>query len=269
MNNQEEKVMFYKKEWFLWISVFLLPPIGIILVLKNRRFDTKKKVALTLISIFCWAGMILFDKYQVKEETNNENILAEKREQDKLNKESEFDGITVGQKERLEDIFKVETDKKLLIEGKEYKDYKMSKTDNSYIIYGTKVTEERGVDINNLFTVGIYWDGESDNYEVHTNSFTTSVQLSTQQENKLYDISKEAVKANLVAPKTAKFPFIDRPTIKYNFDNVTNENSIFYQIYSKVEYKNAFNVEFESNYLVEVEVNWIDGNYTILNTVIE
>lgn len=210
-----------------------------------------------------------------KEQAEKERLAKEKeekkakKEEERKNSPSKFEGITIGQEEKLKEIFKKEADKKLTAEGKEYKDYKMSKTDNNYVIYGTKVTADRGVNINNLFTVGIYWDGSSEEYKVHTNSYAATAQLSTDQESKLYEFAKQAVKTKLFAPETADFPFIDRSTIKYSFDNVKDKEAIFYQVYNYVKYKNAFNVPLKSNFVVELEVNWNTGKYIVKNIVLE
>lgn len=209
------------------------------------------------------------DEENKKQEKLKKEEDEKKKQEEKLNKESEFPGIKVKQVQQLKDIFKNESDKKLADAGKDYKDFKMTKTDNNYVIYGTKVTEQRGISINNLFTVGIYWDGESENYEVHTNSYAPTLVTSSKQKTSLTVFAQDAVKGQLIAPKTAKFPILSETIIKPSFENVSDSNSVLYQVIGKVEYKNAFNVPFESNYLVELEVNWSSEQCIVKNVILD
>lgn len=69
---QDKNNKFYNKDWFMWLTLILFPPVGIYLLYKHKKYDKPARIALSIIFVFFF---IIFAPIREKEseQTNNAN----------------------------------------------------------------------------------------------------------------------------------------------------------------------------------------------------
>lgn len=85
----EEKEKFYKKDWFMWLMLVLMPPVGIIMLWVKGKFNKKTRQILTAI-FSVWFIILSISSYQQnKEEKAEQAIKQAEYEDEKVQKEIE------------------------------------------------------------------------------------------------------------------------------------------------------------------------------------
>lgn len=89
MNKGENMNLINKKPWLLWVLLFFLPPVGIFLLFKTKKFNTPIRIVLALF--FCYVFMLQLNIYfgePIDKTTNlssmaiNQNITTDQENDD-------------------------------------------------------------------------------------------------------------------------------------------------------------------------------------------
>lgn len=281
---------FYETDWFMWLMLFFVAPVGIFLLWKYKRFNPKVRIILSIVfSVFFIFMMITAQidearkiesekqeaikiEAQKKADEEKKKIEDEKKRLEELNKPSEFEGITIGQKEKLKDFIQGEAKKSINKEGTFADTWKIFQEGELYTLMFSYITKERSVDVDNRFVASVNWDGISDKLEMENITSNPVIILGTDHFVKLTTIAEDAVKANLKAPSTAKFPGVildaDQWSFKATFKG-TSDGNVLYQIQSYVDAQNSFGAMLRSNFVVTVEINWNTKDYLIKSVKID
>lgn len=274
----------YEQNWFMWLMLIFITPVGIFLMWKYKKFNQKVRIILSSLFGAYFIFMMIatqIDEAKIKENQKKEAIKieaqkkaeaekkkaeAEKKKQEELLKPSEFEGITVGQENKLREFIMPEAKKSIKKEGTFYDNWKMFKEGNLYTLMFSYKTKERNVEVENKFVATLNWDGSSGNFKLRRINSNPVIVLSTSHFSTLVKIAKDAVKANLKAPSTAKFPGTVLQSDEWKFGATfkgTNEGYVLYQVQSYVDAQNSFGAMIRSNFNVVIVINWDTDQYII------
>lgn len=92
--DNNDKVPFYKKSLFIWLMLFILPPVGIILMWGTKKYNKKPRIALSLI--FALYAFIMYTPGANGNDTNTN--LAQNKTQIQSNNKKE--DLTKAEKEQ-------------------------------------------------------------------------------------------------------------------------------------------------------------------------
>lgn len=59
---------FYKKNWFIWLMIIFIFPLGLFLLFKYSNYSNKTKIIITIIIL----GLVIFSKVLPTEESINQ-----------------------------------------------------------------------------------------------------------------------------------------------------------------------------------------------------
>ena len=217
---------FYEKDWFVILMLILFFPVGLFLMWKYSKWQ---KVAKIIVTIVIAAIAIFSDASKESKNVETKNTNAEVETVDKTK-----DANAEAEIAKANKIKELQEKSKTILDGKDY--YAMN--------------EDERKTINELVEK---WDDEID-YSFKSEYADKKVQY---ENDKYYDENyqgtiiadvKEAVKEQLLSPKSADFPW------SFNEYNITyqgeSEDGLYmYSVESYVDSENAFGVEIRNDYI--------------------
>lgn len=290
----KSKKKFYNTNWFMWITLIFVAPVGIFIMYRNKRFNKQTRKVLSIVFSIFWISMLIWTNISEKKEAAEmaqaqkvqEQKAAEEKEKAKveaakkaeqekkeaLNKPSKFEGITVGQENKLKEFIKTEAKKSIKKDGEFSDTWKIFKEGDLFTLMFSYITKERNVDVDNKFVATLNWDGSSEKLNLRKINSNPVIVLSNNHIVTLQTITKDVVKSKLKAPSTAKFPGILLGAEDWRYGATfkdAGEGNVIYQVQSYVDAQNSFGAMLRNNFNVVIEINWSTQKYTIKSVNIE
>jgi len=88
INIMTEKEKFYQKNWFMYLMLILITPVGLFLLWRNKKLKTNTKWILTVV-FSVWFIIIGVNSQETEEEKAENEAKQEKREEEQEKKEQE------------------------------------------------------------------------------------------------------------------------------------------------------------------------------------
>lgn len=264
----DNKTKFYKTEWFMWLMLIFVAPVGIYMLWKRGKYNKPIRIILSVFFGVFFLSMIInnsINNQNSAADISSKPIVNEQPKEDDSNKPSEFEGITIGQERKLKEFIQAEAKKSINKDGS-FDNWKIFKEGDLYTLIFSYITKERNVEVDNKFVATVNWDGKSEKLSLRKINSNPVIVLSTSHIAMLETLAKDAVKANLKAPSTAKFPGTILEADKWNFGATfkgAKEGCVLYQVQSYVDAQNSFGAMLRNNFTVVIEMNWGTNQYVI------